>query len=140
MAYASAQTLFRYASTTGSGGTVNTTFGNLNEISLDGISVASIDVSDLNSTVKTTVCGTSDNGTITLSFMPDDTTYITILDPALYAAATFRKFDLRFGSAGAGTTVAFSGYPTSLNVTTGIDEAIKVDCTIRITGGLTWTG
>jgi hypothetical protein len=140
MAYSSTGTLFRYASTTGSGGTVNTQLGTVTDISLDGISVSSIDVSDISALVKTSVCGTSDNGTITLSFMPDDTTYIDILDPSIYAGATYRKFDLRFGAAAAGTTVAFNGYPTSLNVTTGIDEAIKVDCTIRITGGLTWTG
>jgi len=132
MAIVSSGTLLRVASTAGSPGTVNTDVGEVTSVSLDGITVAEIDVSSISDSVKAFICGNRDNGTISCSLnMPTNSTGLfSYLRPATYAAgADYRKF-----------TLAFNGYVTTFNVSAGVDAAVTADMTIRIDGNITWTG
>lgn len=145
MAIVSSGTLLRVASTAGSPGTVNTDVGEVTSVSLDGITVAEIDVSSISDSVKAFICGNRDNGTISCSLnMPTNSTGLfSYLRPATYAAgADFRKFTLRFGgnTTTGGFQLAFNGYVTAFNVSAGVDAAVTADMTIRIDGNITWTG
>jgi hypothetical protein len=139
--------LFKYAPTVGAAGTVNTTVAEIKSISLDGISIAEIDTSALNASVKTFIGGTKDSGTISVSlFAPAYTAALLgttanngALNPATYAnGADFRKFAIQFGpnTGAGGFELAFSGYVTSFNVTASVDGAVEADLTVRVTGAI----
>jgi len=145
MAIVAPGSLFKYASTVGSGGTVNTTVADVKSISVDGISIAEIDASALASTIKTIVAGTRDSGTVSITlFAPAFSTGLLgvgtnngALNPYTYAnGADFRKFAVQFGpnTGTGGFELAFSGYVTSFNVSAAVDGAVEADLTIRVTG------
>lgn len=146
MAIVAPGSLFKYASTAGSGGTVNTTVGDVKSISVDGISIAEIDSSALASTIKTIVGGTRDSGTVSITlFAPTYSAGLLgvgssngALNPYTYAnGADYRKFSVQFGpnTTTGGFELAFSGYVTSFNVSAAVDGAVEADLTIRVTGG-----
>lgn len=148
MAIVAPGSLFRYASTVGSGGTVNTTLAEVKSISLDGISIAEIDTSALSATVKTFIGGTKDSGTISVTlFAPAYSAGLLgtgsnngALNPVTYAnGADYRKFAIQFGpnTGTGGFELAFSGYVTSFNVSAAVDGAVEADLTVRVTGGFT---
>lgn len=145
MAIVAPGSLFRYAATAGSAGTVDTTVADVKSISLDGISIAEIDSSALAATVKTIVSGTRDSGTVSVTlFAPSYTAGLLgttgALNPKSYAnGADYRKFAIQFGpnTAGGGFLLAFSGYVTSFNVSAAVDGAVEADLTIRVTGSFT---
>jgi hypothetical protein len=148
MAIVAPGSLFKYAPTVGSGGTVSVTVAEIKSISLDGISIAEIDTSALAASVKTFVGGTKDSGTISISlFAPSYTAALLgtgsnngALNPSTYAnGADFRKFAIQFGpnTGTGGFELAFSGYVTSFNVTASVDGAVEADLTIRVTGAFT---
>jgi hypothetical protein len=145
MAIVAPGSLFRYASTVGSGGTVNTDLAEVKSISLDGISIAEIDTSALSATVKSFIGGTKDSGTISVTlFAPSYAVGLLgstgALNPSSYAnGADYRKFAIRFGpnTGTGGFELAFSGYVTSFNVSAGVDGAVEADLTVRVTGGFT---
>jgi len=146
MAYVGTGSLLRVASTAGSGGTVDTDVAEVINVSMNGISVAEIDTTGIGDTSRTAKVGVVDNGTINASMylMDSSSGLLTYLEPKNFAAgataADGRKFTLRFGAAGVGSTAAFTGYVTSLNVSAGIDAVIQASITIRIAGAITWTG
>ena len=145
MAIVAPGSLFRYASTAGSGGTVNTDLAEVKSISLDGISIAEIDTSALSATVKSFIGGTKDSGTISVTlFAPAYASGLLgstgALNPSSYAnGQDFRKFAIRFGpnTGTGGFELAFSGYVTSFNVSAAVDGAVEADLTVRVTGGFT---
>ena len=148
MAIVAPGSLFKYASTAGSGGTVNTTLAEVKSISVDGISIAEIDTSALSSSVKAFIGGTKDSGTISVSlFAPSFSNTLLgtgagngALNPRTYAnGADFRKFSIQFGpnTGTGGFELAFSGYVTSFNVTAAVDGAVEADLTVRVTGAFT---
>lgn len=146
MAYVGTGSLLRVASTAGSGGTIDTDVAEVINVSLNGISVAEIDTTGIGDTSRTAKVGVVDNGTINASMylMDSSSGLLTYLEPKNFAAgataANGRKFTLRFGAAGVGSTAEFTGYVTSLNVSAGIDAVIQASITIRIAGAITWTG
>lgn len=148
MAIVAPGSLFKYASTAGSAGSVNTTLADVKSISVDGISVAEIDASDLAAAIKTIVLGTRDSGTVSVTlFAPAYSAALLgtgagngALNPYTYAnGADFRKFAIRFGpnTTTGGFELAFSGYVTSFNVSAAVDNAVEADLTIRVTGAFT---
>lgn len=148
MAIVAPGSLFKYAPTVGSGGTVSITVAEIKSISVDGISIAEIDTSALSSSIKSFIGGTKDSGTISISlFAPGYTAALLgtganngALNPATYAnGADFRKFAIQFGpnTGAGGFELAFSGYVTSFNVSAAVDGAVEADLTIRVTGGFT---
>ena len=148
MAIVAPGSLFKYASTAGSAGTVNTTVGEVKSISVDGISIAEIDTSALASSVKSFIGGTKDSGTISVSlFAPSYTAALLgtgaspgALNPSTYAnGADLRKFAIQFGpnTTTGGFELAFSGYVTSFNVSAAVDGAVEADLTVRVTGAFT---
>ena len=145
MAIVAPGSLFRYAATAGSAGTVDTTVADVKSISLDGISIAEIDASALAATVKTIVAGTRDSGTVSVTlFAPSYTAGLLgttgALNPKAYAnGADYRKFAIQFGpnTTTGGFLLAFSGYVTSFNVSAAVDGAVEADLTIRVTGSFT---
>jgi hypothetical protein len=145
MAIVAPGSLFRYAATSGSAGTVDTTLGEVKSISLDGISIAEIDTSALSATVKSFIGGTKDSGTISVTlFAPAYTSGLLgstgALNPSSYAnGAAYRKFSIQFGpnTGTGGFALAFIGYVTSFNVSAAVDGAVEADLTVRVTGGFT---
>jgi hypothetical protein len=145
MAIVAPGSLFRFAGTAGSGGTVNTDLGEVKSISVDGISIAEIDTSALSAEVKSFIGGTKDSGTISVTLFAPSYLAATLgttgaLNPSSYAnGADFRKFAIRFGpnTGTGGFELAFSGYVTSFNVSAAVDGAVEADLTVRVTGGFT---
>jgi hypothetical protein len=145
MAIVAPGSLFRYASSAGSGGTVNTDLAEVKSISLDGISIAEIDTAALSATVKSFIGGTKDSGTISVTlFAPSYTVGLLgstgAFNPSSYAnGQDFRKFAIRFGpnTTTGGFEIQFSGYVTSFNVSAAVDGAVEADLTVRITGAIT---
>lgn len=145
MAIVSSGSLFKYATTVGSGGATFTTFGEVKSISLDGISIAEIDTSSISSTVKSFVGGTKDSGTISLSIYAPAYTAAVLgeaanqgaLNPYTYAnGANYRNFKIQFGpnTGAGGFELTFGGYVTSFNVSASVDGSIDADISIRVTG------
>jgi len=148
MAIVAPGSLFRYASTAGSGGTVNTDLAEVKSISVDGISIAEIDTSALSATVKSFIGGTKDSGTISVTlFAPSYSAGLLgtgsnngALNPSTYAnGASYRNFKIQFGpnTTTGGFEIQFSGYVTSFNVSAAVDGAVEADLTVRITGAIT---
>jgi hypothetical protein len=122
-----------------------TAVGDITAITFDGINVAELDTGNISSAVKSFVTGNKDNGTVSVSLnlwtsvgASVDSQYY--LRPALYkAGASPASFQIRFGGAGAGSTVAFEAYVTSLNVSAAVDSVVTAEITLRISSALTWT-
>jgi len=146
MAYVGTGSLLRVASTAGAGGTVDTDVAEVINVALNGISVAEIDTTGIGDSSRTAKVGVVDNGTISASLylMENSSGLLTYLEPKNFAAggaaASGRKFTLRFGAVAVGSTASFTGYVTSLNVSAGIDAVIQATITIRIAGAITWAG
>jgi hypothetical protein len=113
------------------------------DISISGITGATIDTTSLTDTARKAVIGQVDNGTVSLSIFlpPSDNALLGYLKPAGFVNGTYRNFKITFGgSTSTGSEMKFDGFVTSLNVSAGIDAAVTADLTIRIKGALTWTG
>lgn len=113
------------------------------DISLSGITGATIDTTSLTDSARKAVIGQVDNGTVSLSIFlpPSDNALLGYLKPAGFVNGTYRNFKITFGgSTSTGSEMKFDGFVTSLNVSAGIDAAVTADLTIRIKGALTWTG
>jgi hypothetical protein len=141
MAYVSSGTTFSV-----SAAGAMTAVGDVTAITFDGINVAELDTGNISSAVKSFVTGNKDNGTVSVSLnlwtsvgASVDAQYY--LRPALYkAGASPANFQIRFGGAGAGSTVTFDAYVTSLNVSAAVDSVVTAEVTLRISSALTWTG
>lgn len=124
---------------------VTAALGDVTAIAFDGITVSELDTGDISSAVKSFVTGNKDNGTISVSVNLWTSVGSSIeaqyyLRPALYkAGAAPASFEIRFGGAGAGSTVAFQAYVTSLNVSAAVDSVVTAEITLRISSALTWT-
>jgi hypothetical protein len=141
MAYVSSGTTFSVSALA-----VMTAVGDVTAITFDGINVAELDTGDISSAVKSFITGNKDNGTVSVSLNLWTSVGATMdaqyyLRPALYkAGASPGSFEIRFGGAGAGSTVAFQAYVTSLNVSAAVDSVVTAEITLRISSALTWTG
>ena len=141
MAYVSSGTTFSV-----NWSSVYLTIADVTAIAFDGINVAELDTGNISSAVKSFVTGNKDNGTVSVSLnlwpsvgAVSDAQYY--LRPALYkAGASPASFEIRFGGAGAGSTVQFDAYVTSLNVSAAVDSVVTAEVTLRISSALTWTG
>jgi len=113
------------------------------DISVSGITGATIDTTSLTDSARKAVIGQVDNGTVSLSiFLPaSDGTLLGLLKPYGYVNGIYRNFKITFGGSTAiGSEMKFDGFVTSLNISAGIDAAVTADLTIRIKGAITWTG
>ena len=113
--------------------------GEITSISFSGITAAEIEVTNLSSTSKTYVLGTSDGGTVEVSCNT------TAAAPSLPTAgdASPTSFVVRFGPQG--TAVAgfssvlatFTGYIVNTSFEASVDSQVITTYTIQITGAVT---
>lgn len=139
MAIVSSGSVLKYASVTGSGGEVDTYASDIRSISVDGISLAEIDVSSISSSIKSFIGGTKDSGTVSLSlYAPAYTASVLgsasgALNPSTYAnGADYRNFQIQFGPGADYFEVNFAGYVTSLDVSAAVDGAVEASISIRL--------
>lgn len=122
---------------TGAGATLIS--GVIKSISFGGTSTSAIDVTGITSAFKTYAMGMVEGGTVTVSCFAEagasrpDLPLAGNTDPA--------QFVIELGS---NTTVGanvytFLAYLQSASFSAGIDEAVTVDYTLRITGAVTYT-
>jgi hypothetical protein len=113
--------------------------GEIQSISFSGISAAEIDVTNLTSTAKSYVLGTTDGGTVEVTaFMTSGAG----LQPTLPTSGASTPTDMKviFGNADNGkdgVTLAFAGYVQNTAMEAAVDGAVGVTYTIRISGPVT---
>ena len=105
--------------------------GEVTSISFSGIGATAIDTTQLSSTSKSYVLGTTDGGTVEI------TCNMTNAVPAMVVSgdATSTAFTVRFG--GSGPVVTFSGYISGTSFEASVDSQVVTTYTIRITGAVT---
>jgi len=108
--------------------------GTITAISFSGFTAAEIDITSITSQTKEFVLGTLDGGTCEVSCLMDRSVAFNIPTSGNSTATTFT---IRFGAAGGGPTVTFTGYIANTSVDAGIDEAVTVTYSIRLTGSVT---
>ena len=121
---------------TGSGATSIT--GVIKSISFGGSSTTAIDVTSITSTFKTYVMGMADWGTITVSCFALSGSTDKPDMPTAGLTSTY-DFVITMG-AGAGRNIyTFNAYLVSTTMSAGVDEAVTVDYTLRISGAVAVT-
>lgn len=111
--------------------------GNIKSISFGGMSTASIDVTDVTSTYKSYVMGMNDYGTITVSCFAQN----GLNKPDLPTAGltTPLAFVITMGTGTGSNIYTFSAYLSATSMSAGIDEAVSVEYTLRVSGAITFT-
>ena len=112
--------------------------GEITSISFSGITAAEIDVTNLSSSAKSYVLGTSDGGTVEVSCNT------TAAQPSLPTAgdASPTSFVVRFGPQGAAAPnqsvlATFTGYIVNTSFEASVDSQVITTYTIQITGAVT---
>lgn len=109
--------------------------GEVTAISFSGIEATEIDTSNLASTDKTIILGTTNGGTV-------DVTCNTVgTVPTLPTAGDFTPtvFSILFGQSGSGITINFSAYIQSMKSEAGVDQVVSTTYTLQITSAVTWS-
>jgi len=120
---------------TGAGAT--SVSGVIKSISFGGSSTASIDVTSITATFKTYVMGMADFGTITVSCFAENSTSRPDMPTA--GLTTPLDFVITLGTGTGANRYTFSAYLQSASMSSGIDEAVTVDYTLRISDGMAVT-
>ncbi len=142
MAIVSSGSVLKYSSVTGFDGVIDTDASEIRSISVDGVSLAEIDVSNISSSVKSFIGGTKDSGTVSLSlYAPAYAANVLgasgALNPATYAnGSEYRRFAIQLGPSTGSFRIEFYGYVTSLDVSAAVDGAVEASVTIRLTGSI----
>jgi len=121
-------------SSVGTAFSVGSVVGTITAISFSGFTAAEIDVTSITSTSKEFVLGTLDGGTCEVSCMMERSAAFNM---PTAGNTTPTSFTVRFGAAGGGPTVTFTGYIQNTSVEASTDEAVTVTYSIRMTGSVT---
>lgn len=113
---------------------VFTTIPNINSIGGPQKSANDIDVTDLSSTAREFLQGLEDNGQIQLSGYWDSsqTTHQNLRDDC--GANTARNYKITFSDS---STIIASARVMEWNLDTSVDEAVVMNCSLKISGDLT---
>ena len=120
---------------TGAGAT--SVSGQIKSISFGGSSTSAIDVTSITATFKTYVMGMADWGTITVSCFAENSTAKPDMPTA--GLTTPLAFVITMGSGSGSNIYTFNAYLQSTSMSAGIDEAVTVDYTLRISGAVVVT-
>ena len=120
---------------TGAGAT--SVSGVIKSISFGGSSTSAIDVTSITATFKTYVMGMADWGTITVSCFAENSTAKPDMPTA--GLTTPLAFVITMGSGSGSNIYTFNAYLQSTSMSAGIDEAVTVDYTLRISGAVVVT-
>lgn len=112
--------------------------GVIKSISFGGSSTASIDVTGITSTFKAYVMGMAEYGTITVSCFADGAAG-SKPDIPTAGLTTPLAFVITMGTGSGSNIYTFSAYLQSTSMSAGIDEAVTVDYTLRISGAVVVT-
>jgi hypothetical protein len=98
-----------------------------------------IDVTDLDSTAKEFLPGLKDEGEITLdlNWTPDNTVHQSLRSN--FTNRTKKTFALDFSDTAPVTRWQFDGYITQCQISGAVDNALKAQVTIKITGAIVET-
>jgi len=108
--------------------------GTITSISFSGFTASEIDITSITDTNKSFVLGTLDGGTCEVSCMMERTAAFSM---PTSGNTTPTSFTIRFGQAGGGPTVTFTGYIANTSIDATTDEAVTVTYSIRLTGSVT---
>ena len=120
---------------TGAGAT--SVSGQIKSISFGGSSTSAIDVTSITATFKTYVMGMAEWGTITVSCFAENSTAKPDIPTA--GLTTPLAFVITMGSGSGSNIYTFNAYLQSTSMSAGIDEAVTVDYTLRISGAVVVT-
>lgn len=109
--------------------------GVIKSISFGGQSTASIDVTSITSAFKTYVMGMNDNGTIAISCFAENGA--SRPDVPVGGMTTADPFVITLGTGVGRNIYTFNAYVQSASLSAGVDEAVTVDYTLRISGTVT---
>lgn len=108
--------------------------GVIKSISFGGQSTASIDTTSITSSFKSYVMGMNDNGTITVSCFAENGA--SRPDVPVGGMTTPDPFVITLGTGTGANVYTFNAYVQSTSMSAGIDEAVTVDYTLRISGAM----
>ena len=111
--------------------------GVIKSISFGGSSTAAIDVTGITSTFKSYVMGMAEFGTITVSCFAENGAAKPDLPTAGLTSPS--AFVITMGTGTGSNIYTFSAYLQSTSMSAGIDEAVTVDYTLRISDGVVVT-
>lgn len=111
--------------------------GVIKSISFGGSSTSAIDVTSITATFKTYVMGMADWGTITVSCFAENSTAKPDMPTA--GLTTPLAFVITMGAGSGSNVYTFNAYLVSTSMSAGIDEAVTVDYTLRISGAVVVT-
>ena len=109
--------------------------GVIKSISFGGQSTASIDTTSITSAFKSYVMGMNDNGTIAISCYAESGS--SRPDVPVGGMTTPDAFVITLGTGTGANVYTFNAYVQSASWSAGIDEAVTVDYTLRISGACT---
>jgi hypothetical protein len=98
-----------------------------------------IDITNLRSTAKEKMIGLYDGGSITLNLNFDCDDGGQKLLKECFIARTKGSLQLELSSAATAKQFRMKGYVSGLNITGGVDNVLKSDISIMITGGVSFS-
>lgn len=117
---------------------VYTEIGQVTSISGPDGSASEIDVTSLSSQAKEYILGLPDEGSVTLSTIVDHATTAN-QHSALWSARSsqsLRTFQIRLSDSPQ-TTLTFAAFVSGFSHSLGVDDAVKADISLRISGAVT---
>lgn len=111
--------------------------GVIKTISFGSMSTAAIDTTSITSTFKSYVMGMFDGGTITVSCFAENGSSKPDLPTS--GSTTPLAFVITLGTGAGSNIFTFDAYLLSTTLSAGIDEAVTVEYSLRVSGAITVT-
>ena len=142
MAFEAQGSEFYWSTSTAASTAAGSLVGEVTDFSGPGGQSAVIDVTNLNSTAKEKLIGLRDEGQLTMSLNLSFTDAAQIALRADRATRTRRKAVIKFNdntTDAAKTKAIFDGYVLGFSVSGAVDDAVRANAVIEITGAVTYS-